>query len=212
MDVQTSEYRELLTSYLSSHTLTGPRPLTMPELYTPNCTDPEFLVIPSQYSYVETAFRTSTGNSSYMTKLSLVSNLTRALHSTFSANDLDAVIYPEQKNLVVPIGSPSQSGRNGILAALTGSPVITIPIGFSQASETAPIGIPVGMEILGLPFTEGKLLGIAQAMDDVLRARRMPVTRGLNESVEVTMRYAEVPTVTPEGRGNIPTQYPLGVY
>jgi hypothetical protein len=212
MDVQTSEYRESLTSYLSGPSLSGPHPLSMPDLYTPNRTEPEFLVIPSQYSYVETALRTSTSNSSYITKLSLIANLTRALHTTFQADNLDAVIYPEQKNLVVPIGSPSQSGRNGILAALTGSPVITIPVGFSEESETAPVGVPVGMEILGMPWMEGRLLGIAKGLDDVLRARRMPVTGGINESVEVTTRYTAVPSVTPAGPRSVPSQYPLGVY
>lgn len=212
MDVQTSEYRETLNHYLSTDNLTGARPSTMPQLYKPNQTQPEFLVIPSQYSYVETALRSSTGNSSYFVKLALIANLTRSLHSTFLANDLTALIYPEQKNLVVPIGSPSQSGRNGILAAVTGSPVITMPIGFSPASATAPIGIPIGMEILGLPWTEGKLLQVAKSIDDVLHARRMPVTNGLNGTAEVTAAMTAVPRVTPLGARNIPKAYPLGVY
>nr|KAK5442295.1 hypothetical protein LTR18_006148 [Exophiala xenobiotica] len=210
MDVQQLEYRELLTTYLSSPNLTGSRPLSMPDLYTPNRTDPEFLVIPSQYTYVETALRSSTGNTSYFTKQSMIANLTRTLHSTFLANDLDAIIYPEQKNLVVPVGSPSQSGRNGILAALTGSPVITIPIGFSPTTASAPIGIPIGMEILGLPWSEGMLLQLAKSIDDRLHARKMPVTNGLNETVEVTTSYTTVPEVTP--LKNIPAAYPLGVY
>ena len=210
MDVQQLEYRESLTAYLSSPNLKGARPLSMPELYTPNLTTPEFLVIPSQYSYVETALRSSTGNASYFTKQSMIANLTRTLHSTFLAHNLDAIIYPEQKNLVVPVGSPSQSGRNGILAALTGSPVITIPIGFSPATSSAPIGIPIGMEILGLPWSEGALLQLAKSIDDRLHARKMPVTNGLNETVEVTASYVTVPEVTP--LRNIPAAYPLGVY
>ncbi|KAI1618666.1 amidase [Exophiala viscosa] len=210
MDVQTLEYRESLSNYLSSPNLTGARPMTMPELYTPNQTTPEFLVIPSQYSYVETALISSTSNSSWFTKQSLIANLTRALHSTIVANELTCLIYPEQKNLVVPVGSPSQSGRNGILAALTGSPVITMPIGFSPATASAPIGIPIGMEILGLPWSEGTLLRVAKGIDDRLHARKMPVTNGLNETVEVTTANSSVPQVTP--LKNIPSAYPLGVY
>ncbi|KPI45161.1 Glutamyl-tRNA(Gln) amidotransferase subunit A 2 [Cyphellophora attinorum] len=125
MDVQQLEYREALTAYLSSSNLTGPRPQSMPELYLNTS---EYLVIPSQYSYVNNALISSTSNSSYAAKQRLITNLTTTLHSLFASNDLDAIIYPEQKNLVVPIGSPSQSGRNGILAALTGSPVITMPV------------------------------------------------------------------------------------
>ncbi|ETI22555.1 hypothetical protein G647_06631 [Cladophialophora carrionii CBS 160.54] len=212
MDVQTSEYRELLSQYLSSDTLTGPRPLSMPQLYTPNQTHPEFVVIPSQYNYIETALRSSTSNSSYYLKQALITDLTRTLHATLLSNRLTCLIYPEQKNLVMPIGSASQSGRNGILAALTGSPVITMPIGFSPPSRTAPIGIPIGMELLGAPWSEGTLLQVAKGIDDVLHARRMPVTGGLNESVEVTAAYAHVPSVTPLGARNIPSAYPMGVY
>ncbi|KAH0845073.1 hypothetical protein AYO21_01666 [Fonsecaea monophora] len=213
MDVQTSEYRELLTHYLSSDNLTGPHPLTMPALYSPNQTTPEFLVIPSQYSYVETALVSSTGNASYFLKQALIANLTRSLQATILSNQLTCLIYPEQKNLVVPIGSPSQSGRNGILAALTGSPVITVPIGFSPASATAPIGIPIGMELLGLPWSEGTLLHVAKALDDVLHARKMPVTAGLNATVELTKAYTQVPRVVPLGAKNIDkAAYPLGVY
>ncbi|EXJ90384.1 hypothetical protein A1O1_03485 [Capronia coronata CBS 617.96] len=207
MDVQQLEYRELLSGYLSSPNLTGARPQTMPELYS---TPDEFLVIPAQYSYVETAVRSSTSNSSYSSKQTLIANLTRALYATIVSNNLDCLVYPEQKNLVVPVGSASQSGRNGILAALTGSPVITMPIGFSPSTASAPIGIPIGMEILGLPWTEGPLLRIAKGIDDRLHARKMPVTNGMNETVEVTAAYTQVPRITP--LRNIPSAYPLGVY
>ena len=207
LDVQQLEYREALSTYLSSSNLTGARPHSMPELYLNTS---QFLVIPSQYKYVETALVSSTSNSSYYTKQAGITNLTTALHSLFSANGLDAIIYPEQKNLVVPIGSPSQSGRNGILAALTGSPVITIPIGFSPASGTAPIGIPIGMEILGLPWTEEKLLRVAKGIDDRLHARRVPTRGGLNESVEYSV-YEEVPDVKPLASID-QEDYPLGVY
>jgi len=208
LDVQTLEYREGLTSYLSDPSLSGTHPASMPDLYLHYL--PDYLVIPSQYSYVSTALVSSTSNGSYFVKQSGIANLTTTLHSTFSSLALDAIIYPEQKNLVVPIGSPSQSGRNGILAALTGSPVITVPVGFSPPTDTAPIGIPIGMEILGLPWTEGKLLSIAKGIDDRLHARRAPVTAGLNASVELTSAYIGVPNITP--LKNVPSAYPLGVF
>ncbi|KAL6246312.1 hypothetical protein RBB50_006548 [Rhinocladiella similis] len=212
MDVQPFEYREGLTSYLSSPDLKGPHPSSMPDLYAPDRTAlaPDFLVIPSQYPYIASSLRSSTGDASYFAKQALIADLTRTLHSAFLSDDLDAIIYPEQKNLVVPVGSASQSGRNGILAAVTGSPVVTIPIGFSPATASAPIGIPIGMELLGLPFTEGTLLRLAKSIDDRLHARRMPVTNGLNETVDVITTYTRVPGVKP--LRNIPTQYPLGVY
>ncbi|KIX02479.1 uncharacterized protein Z518_08420 [Rhinocladiella mackenziei CBS 650.93] len=210
IDVQRLEYRELLTNYLSSPDLQGRRPLNMAQLYMPNPTDPQFLVIPTQYSYIETSLVSSTSNISYFARQSQIANLTRAVHTTLLSNDLTCLIYPEQKNLVVPVGSPSQTGRNGPLAALTGDPVVTIPVGFSPATASAPIGIPIGMEIYGLPWTEGNLLGVAKAIDDRMHMRKMPVTGRLNDIVEVSRAMTQVPSITP--LNNIPSSYPLGVY
>jgi Asp-tRNA(Asn)/Glu-tRNA(Gln) amidotransferase A subunit family amidase len=166
----------------------------------------EFIVLPSQYEYVNTALVSSTSNATYLQRQAGIRNLTLALLNTFSANDVDAIIYPEQKNLVVKIGAASQSGRNGILAALTGTPVVTVPAGFSQPSEDAPVGVPIGMEILGRPFEEEKLLGIGFAIEQLLKVRRAPAWA--KEAVEVP-QYSEVPVVTPNTT-NIPSVYPLG--
>jgi Asp-tRNA(Asn)/Glu-tRNA(Gln) amidotransferase A subunit family amidase len=203
LDVQTSEYRQQLDVYLAGASLNGSGPKSFNELYTSS----KFLVIPSQYSYIKTAFVSSTSNASYAVAKLGIQNLTTALLNTFSENRLDAVIYPEQKNLVVKIGSPSQSGRNGILAALTGSPVVTVPVGFSPPSEDAPLGVPIGMEILGLPFTEGKLLNMAAHITQGHPIRRMPSFA--NQSVE-TRNYVDVPVIRPNA-SNIPPQYPIGV-
>lgn len=212
LDVQQFEYRDLLTKYLSSPNLTGTHPTSMPELYTQNRNTSNFLVIPSQYRYVQNALVSSPANATYPTHLQAIANLTTSLHQTFISSNLDVIIYPEQKNLVVPIGSPSQSGRNGILAALTGFPVITVPIGFSNASTSAPIGVPVGMEILGMPWAELDLLRIAKSVDDRVHGRRGPVTGGINGSVEVGL-YESVPMIKPLGIANIDVDaYPLGTY
>ncbi|KAI4604274.1 hypothetical protein KJ359_000405 [Pestalotiopsis sp. 9143b] len=173
------------------------------DLYTSG----RFLVLPSQYGYVNTAFSSSTSNASYAQARLGIQNLTTALRRTFSDHRLDGLVYPEQKNLVVKIGSASQSGRNGILAALTGSPVVTVPAGFSAATADAPAGVPVGMEILGLPFSEAALLNAAAHITQQFPVRRMPPLG--NTSVE-TREYAEVPVIKPNN-SYIPEQYTIGV-
>lgn len=211
LDVQRFEYRELMDAYLSRASLSGTHPSSLPDLYarkasnTTNSTG-EFVVLPSQYEYVNTALKSSTSNATYATRQRGIANLTLALHATFASNALDAIIYPEQKNLVVKIGSPSQSGRNGILAALTGVPVVTVPVGFSEATDDAPLGVPIGMEILGRPWEEEKLLGIGAAMERLGRVRRAPAWA--SEVLE-GKEYEEVPVVVPD-RENIPDAYPLG--
>lgn len=208
-DTQRYEYREFMDAYLSRPSLRGSHPSTLSQLYARNSSGAggQFLVIPSQYEYVTTSLLSSTSNATYTTVQAGIRNLTLSLAETFQRNSLDALIYPEQTNLVVKLGSPSQSGRNGILAAVTGSPVVTIPIGFSNATETAPIGVPIGMEILGRPWSEKKLLGIGRAMEKLGRVRRMP--QWAEEVVEVKS-FESVPSVVPD-RGNIPKAYPVGV-
>lgn len=172
LDTQRYEFRESLDAYLQRPSLSGSHPTTTNELYTSD----EYLVIPAQYEYVNTALLSSTANTtttttttsttkpSYATIMSRIHNLTLALHATLVENRLDALLYPEQKNLVVKIGSPSQSGRNGILAALTGTPVVTVPVGFSAATEDAPEGVPIGMEILGSAVCVTSLEPLARDM------------------------------------------------
>lgn len=203
LDVQQCEYREFLDAYLSNPALEGDHSKTFNELYTSG----KFLVIPSQYGYVNTGFTCSTSNSSYIAKQRGITNLTMTLRATFVSNGLDAILYPEQKNLVVKIGSPSQSGRNGILAALTGNPVLVVPAGFSPPTAEAPVGVPIGMEILGVPFSEEKLLNIAHHVSEVLApVRKMPAFA--NYSVEARS-YEEVPGIKPNN-GNINAAYPIG--
>lgn len=199
-DVQRQEGRQVMNSYLDSSS--GPRPSTLNELYASN----KFLVIPSQYEFVKTMLRSSTNNASYAENKGNITALIATLQRTFHTNNLTAVIYPEQKNLVVPIGSSAQTGRNGILAALTGAPVVTIPIGFSPATDSSPVGIPIGMEILGLPWTESKLLNIAASIDKLGDVRKTPDFA--NEFLEAK-EYSVVPTITP--LGDIPSAYTVGV-
>ncbi len=203
LDVQRFEYREAMDAYLQNPTLKGTHPQTLQELYNSS----KYLVIPSQYEYVNTALVSSTSNTSYVSIKSAIQNLTLALQSTFLANNLSYILYPEQKNLVVKIGSRSQSGRNGILAALTGSPVVTVPAGFSNKTAEAPIGVPIGMEILGRPWSEEALLQIGYQIEMLTHVRKMPVVA--EEFVE-TMEFESVPTVSPNV-GNIPSVYPIGV-
>lgn len=209
LDVQRFEYRELMDKYLQRPSLSGEHPNTLTELYSHkslNGSGGGFLVLPSQYEYVNTALVSSTSNATYIQGQQGIRDLTFSLLKTFESNEVDAIIYPEQKNLVVKIGSPSQSGRNGILAALTGTPVVTVPAGFSEPSYDAPIGVPIGMEILGRPWDDKKLLGIGYKIEQLLKIRRAPAWA--KEAVEVP-EYNSVPIVTPN-TGNIPSVYPLG--
>jgi amidase len=87
---------------------------------------------------------------------------------------LDALVYPYQKCLVLPIGATFQKDRNGIIAALAGSPAIVVPAGFSSPTADAPIGVPVGLEFLGRPWQEPALLTLAYGFEQATHARKPP--------------------------------------
>ena len=91
-------------------------------------------------------------------------------------NSIDAFMYPLQN--VLPVRTDDkrgQTGRNGLIASVTGLPAITVPGGFSKSDETARIGVPIGIEFLSEIFTENKLIGIAYAFEQATKHRKPPI-------------------------------------
>jgi Asp-tRNA(Asn)/Glu-tRNA(Gln) amidotransferase A subunit family amidase len=99
--------------------------------------------------------------------------LRKALMSLMVEHRLDAIVYPHQQRLVVPIGE-EQVERNGVLASATGFPALTLPGGFSAATATAPLGVPVGIELLGPEWSEPTLFRLAYSFEHATNVRRAP--------------------------------------
>jgi len=87
---------------------------------------------------------------------------------------LDAILYPLQKILVAPVTAADQEERNGTLSNGTGFPAVTFPAGFSAVTASAQLGVPIGAELLGLDYTEPKLLAYAYAFEQAARVRKPP--------------------------------------
>jgi amidase len=86
---------------------------------------------------------------------------------------LDAIVFPHQKRPVVPVGE-TQVERNGALGSVTGLPSIVVPGGFSSPTATATLGVPVGIEFLGRPWSEKVLIEIAYGYEQATKHRRPP--------------------------------------
>jgi Asp-tRNA(Asn)/Glu-tRNA(Gln) amidotransferase A subunit family amidase len=97
-----------------------------------------------------------------------------AVAKTIADLDLDAILYPLQKILVAPVTAKEQLERNGSLSNGTGFPAVTFPGGFSAPTASAPLGVPVGAELLGLDYTEAKLLSYAYAFEQAQSRRKLP--------------------------------------
>jgi len=88
-------------------------------------------------------------------------------------HQLDAIIYPHQTYLVSKVGKGGM-GSNGLYIALLGFPSIAVPVGFSRPTQEAPLGVPIGMEIVGRPWTDSLLIKLAYAFEQATKWRRPP--------------------------------------
>lgn len=91
------------------------------------------------------------------------------LRDLLEQHDLDALVYPTIRQQAAPIGQ-SQPGSNCSLSANTGFPALTVPAGFT------PDGMPAGVELLGLPFSEPALLGLGYDYEQATRHRTPPAS------------------------------------
>lgn len=78
-----------------------------------------------------------------------------------------ALVYPTLRLPAAPL-SEEQRGSNCRLSSTTGMPAISVPAGFT------PSGLPIGMELLGRPLDDARLIGLAQAYERVGPVRRPP--------------------------------------
>lgn len=80
---------------------------------------------------------------------------------------LDALAYPTSTRKPVLAGDP-QLGGTCALSAQTGLPAITMPAGFTAD------GLPTGLELLGRPFSDARLVAYAYAFEQAGPRRRPP--------------------------------------
>ena len=109
----------------------------------------------------------------YLRRLRRRQQLRQAIMTAMAEHHLDAILYPHQRRLVALIGEP-QLERNGVLSNGTGLPAITLPGGFSPPSPAAPLGVPVGIELLGEEWSEPRLIELAFSFEQATRIRRPP--------------------------------------
>ncbi len=121
-----------------------------------------------------TAVKLDVGTPAYNQKIIRQAQVRTRVMKIMADLELDAIIYPHQQQLVCKIGD-GQKQRNGVLCSITGFPSIAVPAGFAPSPE-APIGVPVGMEIIGRPFSEPTLIEIAYSFEQASHLRRPPVS------------------------------------
>lgn len=109
----------------------------------------------------------------YQRRLLKMHEFRRLLVKLMDQQSLDAMVYPMQKILVAEHGA-SNADRNGFLASMGMLPAIDVPAGYSKPLPTAADGVPIGMDFLGRPFDEGRLIKLAYAWEQQGLQRKWP--------------------------------------
>ncbi|MDQ7908116.1 amidase family protein [Phytohabitans sp. ZYX-F-186] len=123
----------------------------------------------------ELAVEDGLNNPTYKDRTLNRDKLRQAVAAKMAELDLDAILYPLQKVLVAEVGT-AQLERNGTLSNGTGFPGVCFPGGFSAPTPTAPLGVPVGAELLGRDYSEPLLLALAYAYEQAAHPRKAPAS------------------------------------
>ena len=109
------------------------------------------------------------GNEPYRRALARQALARERIIAVMDSLRVDVLVYPTMRRKPVLVGDP-QLGSTCNLSAQTGLPALTVPAGFTAEA------LPVGIEILGRPFSDVRLVSIGYAFEQLGPRRRPPFT------------------------------------
>ncbi len=110
---------------------------------------------------------TARGSAAHRAVLARQAQLRARMIAFLDSLKLDAIAYPTIGQRPVLVGSP-QTASSCALSAQSGLPAISIPAGFTSD------GLPTGLELMGRPFSDARLVGFAFAFEQAGARRRAP--------------------------------------
>jgi Asp-tRNA(Asn)/Glu-tRNA(Gln) amidotransferase A subunit family amidase len=112
---------------------------------------------------------TERDSEAYRTALARQRALRDSVVAALDRAGLDWIAYPTVRRPPTRVGE-AQPGSTCSLSATTGLPALSMPAGF------APGGLPVGVELLGRPLDDARLVAFAYAYEQGVQPRRAPPT------------------------------------
>jgi len=137
------------------------------------------LMLPARAATLIDSVNRTTADVGYHRIRQDVRDLTEHLLGVIKQQRLDAVVYLtadippihlEPDVMTNPRAGGTRLGSNRRLASVLSFPAITVPAGFT------PEGLPVGLEFLGVPFSDATLLSLAYAFESGTHHRRPPAS------------------------------------
>ncbi|CZR61853.1 uncharacterized protein PAC_11750 [Phialocephala subalpina] len=99
----------------------------------------------------------------------------RIVIGIMAEHKLDAIAFPSVqipaptiKDVLSPRFKENHFPANTVIGSQLRQPAISIPVGFTED------GLPVGLELLGIPYSEQKLLELAYGVEALTKARKTP--------------------------------------
>jgi Asp-tRNA(Asn)/Glu-tRNA(Gln) amidotransferase A subunit family amidase len=115
----------------------------------------------------------------YFPKMAAREHFQRAVVNAMARAGVAVLAYPTV-GVVAPTRAELDAGRwtveafptNTMIASQAGLPAVTVPAGVTRSGPS--VGLPVGLEILGLPYDEPTVLKMAYAFEQRAQARVVP--------------------------------------
>jgi len=114
----------------------------------------------------------------YAQRLDEREDFQRQIIGIMAQHNLDALAYPSVQ-IPAPTIKDVLSARfndgfptNTVIGSQLRMPAISVPVGFTKAGPHG--GLPVGLELLALPYREQLLLELAFGVEELTKARRAP--------------------------------------
>jgi Asp-tRNA(Asn)/Glu-tRNA(Gln) amidotransferase A subunit family amidase len=106
----------------------------------------------------------------YLSRLRNRLTVRKLLVDLMDRYQVDALVHPFKSLGAPPIGTDDRGPRDNPISAITGLPAIVVPAGVNSE------GLPISIELLGRPFSEGTLIRIAHGYEVASRKRVAPPT------------------------------------
>ncbi len=124
---------------------------------------------------IESAPVDPTNRNEYWWRLARQTAFRQRIRYVLASMNLDALAFPDVQ-VVPPRSEGYHTGElaredvptNTVIASQSGCPAISMPAGFTAG------GLPVGIELLGAPFSDRKLVSFAAAYEATAEPRRPP--------------------------------------